>query len=235
MSERRLSVLESREGRPLRLRPWVLLLGAAIVVVVVAAAAHDRLVDAEAFRLCAGGFELGQLQVGCGRFRRLDGLVLLRPGVDQPGRRRTERGAERHHFADVLGPGVAARRRADAHPGHRRQMGADERHHADLRPRLAPHPLLPDGGDHPRRHARAALDARRHARRPRTPSTSASRPATPSGSSSCWPSSTTCRSASLPADLRRPGPTWPRTSPAPSRGAGPACRPNSPPSGPRAP
>ena len=35
MSERRLSVLESRAGRPLRLRPWVLLLGAAVVVGVV--------------------------------------------------------------------------------------------------------------------------------------------------------------------------------------------------------
>ena len=37
MSERKLSVLESREGRPLRLRPWVLLLGAAVVVAVVIA------------------------------------------------------------------------------------------------------------------------------------------------------------------------------------------------------
>ena len=35
MSERKLSLLESREGRPLRLRPWVLLLGAAVAVVVV--------------------------------------------------------------------------------------------------------------------------------------------------------------------------------------------------------
>jgi len=35
LSERKLSVLESREGRPLRLRPWVLLLGAAVVVAVV--------------------------------------------------------------------------------------------------------------------------------------------------------------------------------------------------------
>jgi lipoprotein-anchoring transpeptidase ErfK/SrfK len=35
LSERKLSVLESRAGRPLRLRPWVLLLGAAVAVVVV--------------------------------------------------------------------------------------------------------------------------------------------------------------------------------------------------------
>jgi lipoprotein-anchoring transpeptidase ErfK/SrfK len=37
LSERKLSVLESREGRPLRLRPWVLLLGAAVAVAVVIA------------------------------------------------------------------------------------------------------------------------------------------------------------------------------------------------------
>ncbi len=37
MSERRLSVLESRAGGPSRLRPWVLLLGAALVVLVVVA------------------------------------------------------------------------------------------------------------------------------------------------------------------------------------------------------
>jgi lipoprotein-anchoring transpeptidase ErfK/SrfK len=35
LSERKLSVVESRAGRPLRLRPWVLLLGAAVAVVVV--------------------------------------------------------------------------------------------------------------------------------------------------------------------------------------------------------
>jgi lipoprotein-anchoring transpeptidase ErfK/SrfK len=35
LSERKLSVLESRAGRPLRLRPWVLLIAAAVVVVVV--------------------------------------------------------------------------------------------------------------------------------------------------------------------------------------------------------
>ena len=31
-----MNVLESREGRPLRLRPWVLMVGAAVIVTVVA-------------------------------------------------------------------------------------------------------------------------------------------------------------------------------------------------------
>ena len=60
-----MNVLESRAGRPLRLRPWVLLLGAAIVVAVVLLL-DDRLVDAEAPGCGERGIERGRSKTGSG-------------------------------------------------------------------------------------------------------------------------------------------------------------------------
>ncbi len=176
----------------------------------------------------------GPRRVGL-RLGWVDGLVLVPPGVDQPGTGRTERAVERHHLVDVLGPRVTARGRADAHPRHRRKMGAEERHHADLRPRLPPHPLLPDGGDHSRRLARGALDGRRHAR-------GLAHRRLRRGGRRHPPAAAAAGPAQLPAGRLLPQRTRPRAG-RPGRGPaghlllalGRPARPRSPRSGPRAP
>ena len=104
-----MNVLESRAGRPLRLRPWVLLLGAAIVVVVVLLLTLGSSTPKHPGAASTAS-SAGRSKTGSGG--SAGGLVLLLPGVDQPGTGRTERGAEHHHLADVLRSGVTATRRA---------------------------------------------------------------------------------------------------------------------------
>ena len=224
-----MNVLESRAGRPLRLRPWVLLLGAAVIV-------------AAALYLATGSSpsdasRLGDRRPGARRAFRLEPVAGERilPEGHQPRARRAGRATEHHDLGDVLGAGLAAHGDAAPVTRHRRQVGPDERHDPHLRPRLATDPLHPGGADDPGRVARACTPPTAPPWRRRTRSRSTSPPATRCACSSCWPGSTSSRSASPRPARRRAGPTWPRTRPGPSPGAGPACPPSSPRSGPRAP
>ena len=218
-----MNVLESREGRPLRLRPWVLLVGAAVVVVGVvlgltlgASSPPPHTGPSSATKGTTGS--------GAAAVRRRPRPSPSRP----PPRRRARRTcAPNTPISLTFSAPVSLRRAAPTlTPEHRRQVGADQPHHADLRPRLAPHPLLPGDGDHPWRRPRPAVGHRSHAASVALRRVRRGRRRHASAAAAAGPAATTCRSDSPRAAPPPPGRTWRRTSPAPSPGAGPACPPS---------
>ena len=156
-----MNVLESRAGRPLRLRPWVL----------AGRRGGGRRGRRRGARVATSGSTPEQPGPSSARadpaparrapVRASTASFFLKSTTPAAGTQNVA--ANTQHLAAVLGPGLAEESGADADTRHRRQVGPDERHHADLRPRLPPHPLLPGRGDHPRRDERPALDGRGHA------------------------------------------------------------------------
>ena len=149
-----MNVLESRAGRPLRLRPWVLLAGAAVVVAVVL--------------LSTGGSS--PQAPGLGRADRPRAGPRRAAAAPAPRQRSTSRRPTRRRAPQNVAPNTtisltfsAPVSLQQATPslspdisGKWVQTNAD---HAVLRTRLPAHPLHPGGGHHPgRRHGCARRD-----------------------------------------------------------------------------
>jgi hypothetical protein len=229
LSERKLSVLESREGRPLRLRPWVLLLGAGVAVAVVIAVV--LLVSGSSTPDHPGSATAGSsssgAKSGTGASAATSSSFQLASTSPAPGEQNVAPNATISlTFSAPVSLRAAAPTLTPNTAGKWVQKSPTTLTYA------LDSPLIPasqvtvtiPGGTHGLRSTQGATLNASH-----TVDFDVA-------------AGDTLRLQQLLAQLNsrplappRPGPTWPRTSPAPSPGAGPACRPSSPPSGPRAP